>query len=103
MKYLNNAFSLAMLTGNNDLEVRDVDLEEFQIVARDATSVVGHQDTANILATILDRPVEFNRVSTKLESGDIMCVAQYNGPRLPEGAMSLPDGATFRWMIVRVR
>ena len=103
MKYLNNVFSSGMIHFNMDLEVRVVDLDEFKIVARDAVSTVGHEDTANVLSGILERPVEFNRVSTQLEPGDIVCVAQYDGPRLPLGATSLPEGAGFRWMIFRVR
>lgn len=103
MKYLNNVFSSGMIHFNMDLEVRVVDLDEFKEVAKDAISVVGHEDTARVLSGILERQVEFNRVSTRLESGDIVCVAQYDGPRLPLGATSLPEGAGFRWMIFRVR
>jgi hypothetical protein len=41
-------------------------------------------------------------VSVALASGDEAVVAQYVGPRLPEGATALPEGANFSWFLVRV-
>lgn len=29
-------------------------------------------------------------------------VGQYDGPRLPEGAIALPEGASIRWVFVYV-
>jgi hypothetical protein len=60
-------------------------------------SIVGHEDTARILG------VPFNRKSVKLREGDKLYVAQYDGPRLPEGATALPEGAKFIWYEVRIR
>lgn len=62
----------------------------------DAESVVGHADTAAILG------VPFNRVTLKLHKDDTLIVAQYDGPRLPEGTTTLPDGASFRWFIINI-
>jgi hypothetical protein len=67
-----------------------------------ATSAVGHADTAAVLATILGVPVPTHRVSVALASGDEAVVTQYVGPRLPEGATALPEGANFSWFLVRV-
>lgn len=67
-----------------------------------ATSAVGHADTAAVLAGILGVPVPTHRVSVALTSGDEAVVAQYVGPRLPEGAKALPEGATIKWFLVRV-
>jgi hypothetical protein len=63
-------------------------------------SAVGHADTAAVFSTILGFPVEPNRVNVRLAPGDIALVGQYVGPRLPEGATTLPHGATIEWWVV---
>ena len=37
------------------------------------------------------------RTSVTLAAGDVAYVAQFIGPRLPEGATALPEGATIVW------
>ena len=101
-RFLGNAFSLGMLSNNALVEVKFVTVEEAKKLAANAKSVVGHQDTANLYATVLGMPVEFNRVTSKLAAGDELVVGQYSGPRLPEGAVSLPEGASIQWMHVTV-
>mgnify|MGYP000853274664 CR=1 FL=1 len=63
-------------------------------------SAVGHVDTAELFATVLGRPIQVNRVSIKLKPGVILLVGQYIGPRLPEGATTLPEGARIEWWLV---
>lgn len=63
-------------------------------------SVVGHADTAAVFSTLLGREVGFNRESVKLSPDQILLVGQYSGPRLPEGATSLPEGAAIEWWLV---
>jgi hypothetical protein len=63
-------------------------------------SAVGHADTAVIFAHILGRPIAVNRVNVKLGKFDMLLVGQYIGPRLPEGATTLPEGARIEWWIV---
>lgn len=63
-------------------------------------SAVGHADTATLLGQELEREVPANRVSISLEPGDVLLVGQYVGPRLPEGATTLPEGATIEWWVV---
>ena len=101
--YLLNAFSLNMLSADADLLVRQVTVEAAQNVARVATSAVGHADTANVFADVLGIDVPCNRVSVTLNKGDLALVGQYSGPRLPEGATTLPEGATIKWVLVGVR
>ena len=101
--YLLNAFSLNMLTGNADISVRQVSLEVAQNLAGVCVSAVGHADTAAVFADVLGVPVPCNRASVSLNPGEAALVGQYSGPRLPEGATSLPEGAAIKWMIVGVR
>ena len=63
-------------------------------------SAVGHADTAAIFSTLLGRRVDTARVSVKLTPTDAALVGQYIGPRLPEGATALPEGATIEWWLV---
>ena len=64
-------------------------------------SAVGHADTARVFTDQLCIPVPVNRVSIKLSNPDDHCIiGQYVGPRLPEGATSLPEGATIEWWII---
>jgi hypothetical protein len=41
-----------------------------------------------------------NRESITLTDGDILLVGQYVGPRLPEGATTLPENSRIDWKIV---
>jgi hypothetical protein len=77
-----------------------LDLEEQGKV--DVDSAVGHADTANIFTKELGMPVPMVRKTVSLPIGSFAIVGQYSGPRLPEGATSLPEGATIRWLQVTV-
>lgn len=91
-----NAFPLQIVPDGSVLEVRAASLGE----AREAVangSAVGHTDTAALLASILGVAVPVARVTLPaLAAGDHV-VAQYSGPRLPEGATSLPAGARIEF------
>jgi hypothetical protein len=94
MTYLGNAFSLQMLAEiPSTLKVEEVSWGE---IPAGVVSVVGHQDTARVLG------VPFNRVSITLEKGDILYVAQLQGGRLPEGATTLPEGFSFKYLKVEI-
>ena len=97
-----NAFSLNMIDGNADIVVREVSLKTAASLAVHCTSAVGHADTAAVFASVLGVPVACNRATVTLKDGDLALVGQYSGPRLPEGCSTLPEGATIRWVIVRV-
>ena len=66
MAYLMNAFSLQMIK-DFPTEVRFAEVNE---VPRGLISVVGHQDTANVLG------VPMNRINVSLNKGDVAYVAQ---------------------------
>ena len=65
-------------------------------------SAVGHADTAAVFESVLNVPVPCRRETVLLGNGDWAVVGQYSGPRLPEGATILPEGATIRWLLVEV-
>ena len=47
-------------------------------------SAIGHQSTAELFSSILDKPIPVNRISIKLEHGEIALLGSV-GSRLPEG------------------
>ena len=98
---LGNAFSLQMLDLSQGQTVKVTPVAPVDVPA-DATSVIGHQDMAVIVGSILGRPVAFNRVTSKLQKGDVLYVAQYVGGRLPEGATTLPAGADIKFLRVDI-
>jgi hypothetical protein len=104
-RYVGNAFSLGMLDGGQRhmIDVLPLSVYEAQDWAAEGfVSVVGHADTALLLTELLGQEVKMNRIGLSLEPGDQLLVGQYNGPRLPEGATSLPEGATVRWYLLNV-
>lgn len=68
-----------------------------EALAPDNISVVGHQDTANVLG------VKFNRANLKLYKKDVLYVAQIVGGRLPEGCTTLPEGFSFKFFKVTAK
>lgn len=97
-----NAFSLNMLTNPNGATVRIDAIDPGTVAGLNLLSCVGHQDTANVLSDILGVPVPMNRATAKVNPGDKMVVAQLHGTRLPEGATSLPDGASIQFWLVSI-
>ena len=100
--FILNAFSLNMLVGNADVVVREVSQKVAAILADACVSAVGHADTAAVFSAVLGVPVPCNRATVALKPGDVALVGQYSGPRLSEGATSLPEGATIKWVVVGV-
>jgi len=96
--YLSNAFSIQMLDGDVTVSFARISAEEArEILSYGFTSAIGHPDTANVVSGILRIPVPVNRISVKLGNDDRLIVAQYVGPRLPEGATELPSGARIEF------
>jgi len=104
MRWLVNAFSLGMLPAERrwSLTVEPVTTAVAALFAADAESAVGHATTAALYSELLGVQVACSRVAITLAQGDIALVGQYDGPRLAEGATSLPEGARLRWLLVRV-
>ena len=100
--YLSNAFSLNMIDINDFTLIRARKIESTD-VPQDAISAIGHPDTARVVSGILGREVPANRVNVSLSNDDVLFVAQYRGPRLPEGATVLPEGATLEFMEITIK
>lgn len=123
--YLLNAFSLNMLHFDEEQEfVPPMRVVVSPMSPKDAARVVqqaynnilapgfprglnlhahiGHESTAALLSKMLNIPLHADRATVTMLPGDIAIVAQYVGPRLPEGATSLPEGATIRFYLVEV-
>ena len=100
-KYLVNAFSLNMLlfAVPTTAKFSPLSLEEAREYARANTLVpaIGHVDTARLVDGLLGLSPSFGRINVSLVAGDELLVAQYTGPRLPEGATALPEGATINF------
>lgn len=97
-----NAFSKNMIPGGCRVTFVPLTLEDAQGYAEGSTSAVGHADTAAVFSGSLGRDVPANRVSVMLSCGDKALLGQYVGTRLPEGATTLPEGATIEWFVITV-
>lgn len=112
--FVSNAFSLSMMDEGDyfmclehllvvqldDQQAREL-LELANNKGYQAVSSVGHADTARVFSDILGTEVPMNRTSVQLRTDDALLVGQYSGPRLPEGATRLPEGAKIKWYLLR--
>lgn len=106
MKYLCNAFSINMipLSGATvKFEPCSLDCARMMVSSEEFISAIGHAETMALVNNQLGTSFEANRVSLSLNPGDFLLVAQYIGPRLPEGATQLPEGAEIRYFTVDVK
>lgn len=101
---LANAFSLSMVPAHCELAILPLPVGAvMELVEEGVESFIGHADTATLLSGILGREIPMNRGNVSLVKGETMVVAQYNGPRLPEGCKTLPEGAGFRFLAVTLK
>ena len=100
--YILNAFSLNMIGGSADIFVREVSQDVAACLVADCVSAVGHADTAAVFSNVLGVEIPCNRATVALKEGDVALVGQYSGPRLAEGATTLPEGAAIKWLVVGV-
>ena len=100
MLVVTNAFSINMLSGSTSYRFSQVSLEDAREMLSEGSfdSAVGHPDTAAIFSALLGQHVRCNRVS--VSDPTRLLVGQYTGPRLPEGASQLPEGASIQWWVV---
>lgn len=114
MLKLANAFSLNMLNTEVETHVlvtKRISKEEAKELLKDGVenykgfeNYIGHKDIANVVSNELGLPVEMNekRPNLMLNPVDLVIVAQYIGPRLPEGATELPPNARIEYFTVQI-
>ena len=110
--YITNAFSINMLPSERGSMVDFVPItldctkKLLKETDKEIVSGIGHADTAKIVSSLLGIEVRPNRINIKLNIDrydcDVLFIAQYIGPRLPEGATTLPEGATIQFWIAKV-
>ena len=71
-----------------------------EILDQGFESGMGH--STELVSAILGMDIPMNRITNKIQDGESILVAQYVGPRLPEGAVELPEGATLKFIKVTV-
>jgi len=102
-----NAVSLNMLppeVHSGGIIFRRLSISEAQRLVREADTVVsaiGHADTARLVGQQLGVELPPDRRSVQL-GDEYTLIAQYIGPRLPEGATELPQGARIEYFLVRL-
>jgi hypothetical protein len=67
------------------VKIRKASIEEVrQLLSRGFISAVGHQATADLLTSLLQVPVQFNRIAVKAAPGDVL-IHFVLKERIPEG------------------
>lgn len=102
MIYVTNAFSLQMLpewASSAKIQAVLFSTNAVKDLLRRTPweSAIGHSDLAAVASGELGIAIHVNRKSVTFDSGDQLLVIQYRGPRLPEGATKLPDGAEIQY------
>lgn len=99
--FMTNAFSINMLDrAGQDIAFVPVDVQAVRnLLAREQwESAIGHADIARVVSGLIGVEIATNRQNVTLRQGETsLIVAQYRGPRLPEGAAELPKGATVEF------
>jgi hypothetical protein len=102
-----NAVSLNMIPPSfrdGGIIFRRLSVDEARRLVREAAQVVsaiGHADTARVVGRELGIELSADRRNVQL-GDELTLVAQYVGPRLPEGATELPQGARIEYFVVRL-
>ena len=107
MFILTNAFSLNMLddASEHNVKIKKLSLASARIAAANLDkNAIGHQDTAAVVENVLTNgegglPTA-ERSTVVMDNDTELLVAQYRGPRLEEGAVVLPEGATIEFYTV---
>ena len=96
-----NAFSINMLErGGQDVAFVPVNVQAVRNLLKHEAweSAVGHADTAAVFSDVIGVQIPVARATVVLRRHETsLIVGQYRGPRLPEGATTLPEGAVIEW------
>ena len=103
---ISNAFSFNMVEIGRRANIEMMPVEASQVAdlaGEKWTSAIGHADIAALASVSAAMDIPTNRKTVSLGSGTHrILIAQYQGPRLPEGAKQLPEGASMVWLAVKV-
>lgn len=101
-----NAFSVNMLSDpKNQVTFDKVPPDHVQDLVDSylrMKSFIGHKETSDILSEMFNADIPQNRISYKMQASDVVILAQYTGPRLAEGATTLPPGAKIEFWRVKL-
>jgi hypothetical protein len=103
---ITNAFSISMIEieKEGNINFRKITIAEVKNLLSHFpySSAIEHADTAAVVSSILGVHLPANKIiNVKLSKDKRLIVAQYNGPRLPEGSTTLPENASIDfWMVV---
>jgi hypothetical protein len=109
--YITNSFSINMLDVlSADVRFETISAAEVSAALQEletvwgviAENAIGHPDIDRIARDQIRWMIPGQRVTLSVGRGDILYVCQYRGPRLPEGATELPEGADIEWWRVTV-
>lgn len=108
MQYtISSAFSINMLKPGQKAHLLlvplTIDEARAELDGCDVESAIGHPDTAAVVSGMLGLQLEANRINIQLTPVCPLLVAQYTGPRLPEGATELPEGARIEFWSVSLK
>jgi len=101
MTKIGNAFALSMVDVPCQIDVKSLNADQVRNFAP-FESCLGHKDIAAIVSSIIGIEIPFARINVKLVSGEKMIVAQYIGPKLPEGVKELPAGSRIEFRLVEI-
>ncbi len=101
-----NAFSFNMIQGglSASLTMEPVMPEMVEaMLGENWSSAIGHVDLAAVASATAGIAIPTNRTTVSMGAGiHRLLICQYQGPRLPEGAKELPEGASVSWLAVKV-
>jgi hypothetical protein len=99
---ITNAFSLNMLVSlTANIKTEELTVPQVKEELENGyESGMGH--STELISEILGMDIPQNRTSNKIQDGESILVAQYVGPRLPEGATELPENASLKFIKVTV-
>ena len=97
---ISNAFSFNMISRPAGvIRYEEISAEDVKpTLGDDFVNACGH--SCELINDMTGLTLEKNRINNSLEPGDTLVVCQYVGPRLEEGATSLPPGAKMRFLKV---
>jgi Domain of unknown function (DUF1874) len=83
MDYITHTFSGQMIAGDSTFLLRKqpISLDEAKEFVKDAKSLVGFENTAEMLSDELETEIAFNRESVSLNFGDKVLVTQFHNDR----------------------